>query len=78
MRTRKAATKVYERSGKYTFKSCNSFPIGVLPTKRNALQMMLHERNWRTPLAAVTVLTELAELWISCTVFGISVDGLVS
>ena len=55
MLTRKAVTSVYERQGKYLFKSCDSFPNGVLPTIRDVLQRLLHERNWRTRAATVIV-----------------------
>ena len=43
---------VCERQRKYLFKSCDSFPNGVLSTKRDVLQRLLHERNWQTRAAA--------------------------
>ena len=78
MLTRKAATRVCERQGKYSFKSTASFPQGVLPTKRDVLQRLLHERNWRTTSAAVTVANELSGRWIHCNVYCISINGIVS
>ena len=77
MLTRKAVTRVCERQGKYLFKSCDSFPNGVLSTKRDVLQRLLHERNWRTRAAAVIVANELHECWIHCNVYCINVDGIV-
>ena len=68
MLTRKAVTRVCERQGKYLFKSCDFFPIGVLPAKRDVLQRLLHERNWRTA-AAVFVANELYERWIHCNAY---------
>ena len=38
-----------------TFKSSYSFPKGVLPTKRDILRELLHERTWRTRSVAITV-----------------------
>ena len=78
MLTRKAVTRVCERQRKYLFKSCDSFPIGFLPTKRDVLQRLHHERNWRTRAAAVIIANELYERWIHCNVYCISVDGIVS
>ena len=77
MLTSKPVTRVCERQGKYLFKSCDSFPNGVLPTKRDVLQRLLHERNWRTRAAAVIVANELYKRWIHCNVYCISVDGIV-
>ena len=77
MLTRKAVTRVCECQGKYLFKSCDSFPNGVLPTKRDVLQRLLHERNWRTRAAAAIFANELYERWIHCNVYCISVDGIV-
>ena len=77
MLTRKAVTRVCERQGKYLFKSCDSFPNGVLPTKRDVLQRLLHERNWLTRAATVIGANELYERWIHCNVYCISVDGIV-
>ena len=77
MLTRKIVTRVCERQGKYLFKSCDSFPNSVLPTKRNVLQRLLHERHWRTRDAAVIVANELYKRWSDCNVYCISVDGIV-
>ena len=74
---KKAVTRVCERQGKHLLKSCDSFPNGVLRTKRDVLQRLLHERNCRTRAAAVIVANELYERWINCNVYCISVDGIV-
>lgn len=78
MLTRKAATRICKCEGQYEFKSSDSLPKGILPTKRDVLQRLLHEKNWRTRPAATTVATELVELWTLCNVYSISVDGVVS
>ena len=78
MLTRKAVTRVCERQGKYSFKSCDSFPKNVLPTKRDVLQRLLHERTWRTRPTAFVVANELSKRWIHCNVYCITVDGIVS
>ena len=77
MLTRKAVTRVCERQGKYLFKSSNYFLNGVLPTKRDAFQRLLHERNWQTSATAVIVANKLCERWIHCNVYCISVGGIV-
>ena len=77
MLTQKAVTRVCERPEKHLFKSCDSFPNGVLPTKIDVLQRLLHERNWQTRAASVFVANELYERWIHCNVYCISVDGIV-
>ena len=62
MLTRKAVTIVCERQGKYLFKS--SFSNDVLPIKRDVLQRLFQESNWRTRAAAVIVANKLYERWI--------------
>ena len=57
--------------------NCDSFPNRVFPTKRDVLQRLLHERNWRTRAAVVIVANELYERWIHCNAYCISVDGIV-
>ena len=78
MLSRKADTRVCEHQGKYLFKSCESSPNGVLPTKRDVLQQFLCEGNWQIRAAAVIVPNELYEHWIHRNVYCISVDGTVS
>ena len=77
MLTRKAVSRVCERQEQYLFKSCDSFPNGVLPTKRDVLKRLLQERNWRTRAAAVIVANELYERWIHCNIYSKSVDDIV-
>ena len=59
MLIRKAVTRVCEHQEKYFFKSCDSFPNGVVPTKRDVLKRLLHERNWQTRASAVIVANKL-------------------
>ena len=77
MLTRKAMTRVCERQEKYLFKSCHSFQNGVLLTKRDVLQRLLYERNWRTTAGAVIIANKLYERWIHCNVYCTSVDAIV-
>ena len=77
MLTRRAVTRVRQHQGKYFFKSCDSFPNGVLPTERDVLQRLLYERNQQTRAAAVIVANKLYESWMHCNVYCISVDGIV-
>ena len=59
MLTRRAATKrICAVDGKYEFHSMDSLVEEgikgkVLPNKRDVLQRMLHEDNWRTEKAAL-------------------------
>ena len=76
MLTRKAATGICECQGSIRFRAV--IPIAVLTTNMDVLHRMLYERNWRTRLTAVSVATEITERWISCNVYCISVDGIVS
>ena len=75
MLTRKAVFRVV--SVKEAVKSCDSFLNDVLPTKKDVLQRLLQERNWRTSAAAVIVANELHECLIYCNLYCISVDGIV-
>ena len=77
MLTRKAVIRVCERQGKYLFESCDSFPSGVLPIKRDVLQRLLHERNWQTRAASVIFANKLYKRWIHCNVYCTNVDGIV-
>ena len=45
MLTRRGVTRACERQRKYLFKSCDSFPNGILPTKRDVLQRLLYEKE---------------------------------
>ena len=69
MLSRKPITRVCEHQEKYLFKSCDSFPNGVLPTKGDVLQRLLHKRNWQTRAAAVIIANELYERWIHSNVY---------
>ena len=61
MATRQTSLKrISELQGMYQFVSKEYFPDnGMLPTKKEVLQRILHEHNWRTKQAADLVLKEL-------------------
>ena len=79
MLIRKAVIRIFEHQEKNLFKSCDSFPNGVLPTKRDVLQRLLHERNWEQKLQLSLLQMNYMnnERWIHCNVYCISVDGIV-
>ena len=60
----------------YKFQSINQFPDGVLPTKRDVLQRLLHEDNWLTKNAVQTVSNELFDIWIQSNVYPISLQAI--
>ena len=45
----------------------------MLPTKKEVLQRILHEGNWRTKQAADLVAKELKEHWLGCNVYTVSI-----
>ena len=61
MATRPTSLKrISELQGMYRFVSKEYFPDkGMLPTKKEVLQRVLHEDNWRTKQAADLVSKEL-------------------
>ena len=74
MHTRRSSTtRIRELPGRYKFISKEKFPDkGMLPTKREVLQRMLHEENWRTNNAADAVAEELRAHWLWCNIYPIS------
>ena len=60
----------------YKFQSINQFPDGVLPTKRDVLQRLLHEDSWHTKNAVQTVFNELFDIWIQSNVNSISLQAI--
>lgn len=74
MHTRRSSTtRIRELPGRYKFISKEKFPDkGMLPTKREVLQRMLHEENWRTKNAADAVAEELRAHWLWCNIYPIS------
>jgi len=52
-----------------TFTGCEKFPPGVLPTKRQVLERLLHFRNFRTADAANDVANEIYDRWLWCNVY---------
>ena len=75
MATRQTSIKrICELQGRYRFVSKECFPDkGMLPTKKEVLQRILHEDNWRTKQAADLVAKELKEHWLWCNVYTVSI-----
>jgi len=60
----------------YTFKSIDHFPSGILPTKRDVLQRLIHEQNWHTKEAAQIIAKEIFDIWIEANVCPISQQAI--
>ena len=60
----------------YKFQCINQFPDGVLSTKRDVLQRLLHEDNWHTKNAVQTVSNELFDIWIQSNVYPVSLQAI--
>ena len=58
------------------FQSINQFPDGLLQTKPDVLQRLLHEDNWHTKNAVQTVSNELFDIWIQSNVYPISLQAI--
>ena len=70
---RSSIRRMCEVTGQCKFISKEKFPDGgMLPTKREVLERMLHEENWRSKTAANTVTKELRDHWFWCNVYPIS------
>jgi len=68
--------RVCRIEGKYEFSSADSFPFGLLPTKRDVLKRLLFFDNWRTAKAAADVANELYDHWVYCNVYPITKAGI--
>ena len=55
----------------HTFSTRDSFPPGVLPTKRHVIERILHLKNFRTFNAANDIAREIYDRWIWCNVYPI-------
>ena len=53
----------------HTFTSRDSFPPGVLPTKRQVIERILHLKNFRTETVANDIAEEIHDRWIWCNVY---------
>ena len=75
MATRQTSIKrICELQGKHRFVSKECFPDkGMLPTKKEVLQHILLEDNWRTKQAADLLAKELKEHWLWCNVYIVSI-----
>ena len=56
----------------YTFTSRENFSDGILPTKKEVLERVLHEEKFLQQSAADLVATELVTHWIWCNVYPLS------
>ena len=66
--------RICELQDGYLFVSKECFPDkDMLPTKKEVLQRILHENNWRTKQAADLVAKELKEHWLWCNVYTVSI-----
>ena len=70
MRRRSSNTVKTLHSG-HTFTSRDSFPPGVLPTKRQVIKRILHIKNFRTETAANDIAEEIHNRWVWCNVYPI-------
>ena len=70
MRRRSSNTVKTLHSG-HTFTSRDSFPPGVLPTKRQVIERILHIKNFRTETAANDIAEEIHNRWVWCNVYPI-------
>ena len=51
---------------RHTFSTRDSFPPGVLPTKRHVIERILHLKNFRTFNAANDIAREIYDRWVWC------------
>ena len=65
---RRSSTSVQKilHSG-HTFSTRDSFPPGVLPTKRHVIERILHLKNFRTFNAANDIAREIYDRWVGAT-----------
>ena len=52
-----------------SFKSVVDFPTGILPTKRQVIEQLLHEDNFLQLSAARIVANELEKRWLWCNIY---------
>ena len=55
----------------HTFSTLDSFPPGVLPTKRHVIERILHLKNFLTFNAANDIAREIYDRWVWCNVYPI-------
>ena len=69
MRRRSSNTvKTLPSGHTFTIDSC---PPGVLPTKRQVIERILHIKNFRTETAANDIAEEIHNKWVWCNVYPI-------
>ena len=52
-----------------SFTSISHFDDGYLPTKKDVIERVLHEKNYRTLATAKNIASELISVWIKCNVY---------
>ena len=72
MQTTATITRSFTLESGYNFKSSKYFPAGLLLTKTDVLQRLLHEKNWHSKDAVQTVSKELFNIWKEANVYQIS------
>ena len=65
-----------ECSGPQEFTNCKEFKTGVLITKRDVLQRLIHEDNWIQAEGANLVGEELFSIWIHNNAYCISTNAI--
>ena len=71
MRRRSLNTAVKTLHSGHTFTSRDSFPPGVLPTKRQVIERILYLKNFRTEKAANDIVQEIHDRWVRYNVYPI-------
>ena len=61
---RRSSNTVKTLHSSHTFTSRDSFPPGVLPTKRQEIERILHIKNFRTETAANDIAEEIHNRWV--------------
>lgn len=69
MATRRSAVNTKVLHSGHTFTSSESFPPGILPTKRQVIERVLHFNYFKTVEVANDIAKELHERWIWCNVY---------
>ena len=47
----------------------SKFPAGQLPTARDIIERMLHEKKWSKEVTALQIAKELIGHWVFCNVY---------
>jgi len=72
METRQSNVVKKTLHGDIMFCSKKSFPEGKLPTGKDVIERILHQKNWTKPTTASQIAQELIDQWIWCNVYTLS------